>query len=114
MLDQTGTKEADTGAKAAKEYAVNETNKLKGQGCVDCLNKGNRYCFVKFVKKENATGNGSTTHGKGNVSEESYPTNLTGLPVSTGNGKCCYVDDVFSPGCDPIGIKEWEKDARFK
>lgn len=42
------------------------------------------------------------------------PRDLSGLPVSSGNGKCCNVDDLWTPGCDPIGIKEWEKDPRFK
>lgn len=115
-LPTTPTNEPSSEEKVAKSMAINETKLLSGEGCVECLNKGNRYCFLRFVKKENASAAKNVTQvgGANNMTSISYPRNLSGLPVSTGNGKCCYSDDIFTPGCDPIGIKEWEKDARFK
>lgn len=39
---------------------------------------------------------------------------LQDLPVSSGNGKCCYIDDLFSPGCDAVGIKSYQSNPKYK
>lgn len=51
QLNQTSVMEDDTSIESIKKYAQNETNKLKAQGCVGCLNKGNKYCFLRFNKR---------------------------------------------------------------
>lgn len=64
ISEKSTSPDSGEGLDLIKETASNETRYLEGQGCVQCLNGGNRYCFVKFSLKDELLGGASNQSEK--------------------------------------------------
>jgi len=110
-MKEAGSNTATDKGDTLKQHATDQTKKIGSQSCVQCLNSGNRFCFIQFSKRDLTQGKMANT---GKQPAPDHVQELASMPVSSGNGKCCYRDDLFSPGCDPVGIKSYQADSKYK